>query len=213
MLKRFAVIGIMMLICGCQMRPAEQAAPPQPVSVVTLECFVRLHNPDGSYYLTEQRHAISPAESYLRISGIEAGKSYEWLLAAEQFSSDQPQARIRCLPEDISPLDYCRLILASFRAAITVQDSASAGQPVRILGNWAFPAGGEGDISWYRTDSRSAAAQIVVMRKQNGTELSARSYGHNAEGGLQSPSKIEIFRTNGTPAGGQTLLLTLDYRH
>jgi hypothetical protein len=204
---------MMLMMCGCAAVSSgtkeAQTIPDFSPAAVHKVCFIRLWHPDGSYYMTEQNQIVDGG-GIIRIWGREAEEEYGWQLWPEGFVSLQRQERqVKWLPAGLAVKDYCRIVLACFVNRMAAPPAAGSAA-VRVLGNWAYPVASQGDIAWY-SSGQSEAADIVVMRIADGSQLAAQIYGRRRAGaGLAPPSKIEIFRLSDIRIAG-TRLLEIDY--
>jgi hypothetical protein len=199
------------MFCGCRNAQSKApAVPPVPAVTTDMGCLVKAYRPDGSCYVTRQNQNLACEAAYLRTSGIEPDARYSWQLNAGMFTvGDSTAAEVKWLPAEISPMDYCRLVLACLQAEPSVQSTAS---PVRVLGNWAYPArAGADDLAWYSSSPTSSVADIVVMQKVDGSKLAVRGFGYSKTRGSQLlPSKIELYWTSADSSVDKRLV-ELDY--
>jgi hypothetical protein len=203
------------MVCGCRAISGRDAGrqdvPQMPATTVSASCFVRLYRTDGDYYLTRQNHDVAPAEEAIRISGREPDGSYVWQFVTDIFTPlEQPAAAPKWLPEGLAPVDYCRLVLAGFRAAMVGQSYSTA--PVRIRGNWAYPVRSEHNLTWYQSREGAAVADIVTLDGSDGIRYVACGYGYYLarDAHVLVPARMEIFRVDAS-AGTEQMLLRLDY--
>ena len=54
--------------------------------VILGECTAKYYRPDGSFYLTRQRHAVYPWSDSIRIYASEPQGTFVWQLAGNNFS-------------------------------------------------------------------------------------------------------------------------------
>jgi hypothetical protein len=196
--------------CRGSHRAKEQQMPQISANAMQAGCFVRLYKADGSYYMTRQSQKIDSQAGMLLVSGIEPDGAYSWLLSPGRF--DILEGRTvspKWLPAEFSQKDYCRVILGCFQAAD--MKSQGRGTPLRILGNWCYPADSYGDLTWYQSKD-GGPVDIVVIRVSEAVQLMARAYEYHkaSENGVFAPAKIEIYAADGAAMNEQRLF-GIDY--
>jgi hypothetical protein len=208
-------VAAMALVCGCrrasQVTDNQQVAVKMPENAVNTSCFVRKYEDNGSYYMTRQSQSIDLFAGAMRLSGSEPAGQYSWQLSGASFTElDGRASQAKWLPSEMGAADYCRLVLGCFQAGMVGQSQGAS--PVRIRGNWAYPAKSEGPLAWYRSAEGSAVADIVTLQCSDGGWYVARGYGYylTRGAGMLVPAKIEIFKTDAASMSEQ-MLLSLDY--
>jgi hypothetical protein len=190
-------------------KPKEQM-PQFSASAVQAGCFVRLYRADGSYYMTRQSQKIDTQTSMLQASGIEPDGKYSWQMSPGRFDvMEGKTVSPKWLPAEFSPRNYCRAILGCFQAAsMTAQGQ---GAPVRILGNWCYPVGFEGDLTWYQSKN-GGSVDIVAIKISDTVQLMARAYEYHkaTQAGILVPAKIEIYAADGKAMNEQRFI-EIDY--
>ncbi|MBL7185670.1 MAG: hypothetical protein ISS70_05040 [Phycisphaerae bacterium] len=189
-------------------------------------CVVTLYQPDGSYYLSEQRYAVYPWSNSIQISAVEPQGTSVWQLSRGQFDVLQGSGQIdelsaavpsRCLAEAILNIVTAPARFLDASARFVRQDSA-----VKIQGQWYYPiekATKSGILSgehmakaiFYQNRDNSLIDLLHVACTETGKSLAVRGYDYDQieKGGLLVPTRIEVFTTDGQ-GGSQTRLVKID---
>ena len=101
----------------------------QEINDIKLHCIVTIYNADGTYYLTEQVHRISPWSKSIEVSGREPAGAIELKLTDNQFEKFETAAG-GWFSEKTNAQYFCSAVL----------DITTA--PVLLLENKFMPAGG-----------------------------------------------------------------------
>jgi hypothetical protein len=202
-----ATLAAMCILCGCARPTPVTVVPAIPAVTTNVGCLLKTHQSDGSVYVTSQKQELSSAEDYIRVYGTEPEGNYDWQLNRGMVTLKGAESSMKWLPQELSPLDYCRILLASMAASPANQ--AAAATPVRVLGNWATPVASADGLTWYRSAQNLRSADIVVMPGPDATQIVARTNGSISKAGQPVPSKLEIYLTSESTA--DRLLLELDY--
>ncbi len=202
-------------VCGCRqdshVSDDSMAVTQMPAGAISASCFVRSYHADGSYYLTRQSQNVEPYAGFIQLAGSEPDGPYFWQLSGGLFTVSQGRSpEAKWLPPQMAAVDFSRLVLGCFQAPMVGQGPDAS--PVRIRGNWAYPAKAEGPLAWYRSAENSAVADIVTVQRSDGGWYVARGYGHypTRDARMLVPAKIEIFRTDAASLSEQ-MLLSLEY--
>ena len=189
---------------------AQKQMPQMSVGTVQMGCFVRLCRSDGSYYMTRQSQKIDTLAGILQVSGVEPDGRYSWQTSSGRFDVMEGKAiSPKWLPAEFSPRDYCWAILGCFQVA--AMNSQGQGTPVRILGNWCYPVGFDGDLTWYQSKN-GGSVDIVVIKVSDTLQLMARIYEYHkvTKTGILVPAKIEIYAAD-SKAMNEQRLIEIDY--
>ncbi len=93
------------------------------VRQMQVNCVVTLYQPDGSYYLTSQRHKILPWSNAIQIRANEPQAKIFWQLSDNQFTTPQGSAVIDAMPEAITSDFYARALRDIVTAPIRLDES------------------------------------------------------------------------------------------
>ena len=176
-----------------------------------LDCVLTVYTSDGSFYLTEQHHEISPWLASIWISAIEPEGKLIWQLSPDGFSESEAASGV-----DVSGLYFASAILDATTAPVRLLDSSATfvkgPETVKIEGRWYYPirlttagklaaAHALGDVSSvvYYQDADSSLVDMFLLTYGNETNaLAVRSYDYREvdDGGIRLPRKIEIFSAN-----------------
>jgi hypothetical protein len=188
------------------------------------DCVATFYQPDGSSYMTRQRHEVYPWKNSIRISGREPSGSVVW-----EFSGREAVEFLRADPavwagrplESLSQQQFAAAILKMVTAPVRLLDqprgTANSLQPVRITGRWYDPI--------QKNDSQeteSAAGTVFYQNRDNaliealrlpevrqGTSLVVRGYDYPKfrEDVVLVPTKIEILQTDAEGPGWRRLAI------
>jgi len=160
------------LLCGCATGPADKpdrlasapnlekiGTPPdylaetlhaaggltawQNATHLTLDAVVTFYQPDGSFYLTEQRYELFPWSYAIRITGTEPAGSYLWQWQRGSFQVLQGPSQLRHITEVVESPCFAEAV-ATFLAAPAVlldpqQQLSRLGRAIRLHGKWFDP--------------------------------------------------------------------------
>lgn len=171
-----------------------------------LDCLVTFYEPDGSFYLTKQRHQICPWADSIRISADEPGGKVRYQLSS---------GRVELLEDGFGDkFEYCRWYLAESVLSIVtaparlVNDSYKFDKglgPIRMEGLWYYP------VSQLRDNCGQYLSEVVFYQNKDSglfdmvwfagsgdNFLAVRGYNYKKVGETEIliPSKIEIFNTD-----------------
>ena len=202
------------------------------VRQMQVNCVVTLYQPDGSYYLTSQRHKILPWSNAIQIRANEPQAKIFWQLSDNQFTTPQGSAVIDAMPEAITSDFYARALRDIVTAPIRLLDAQAEfiKTPDRVHreGLWYKPIGQTGrygdsvasqvlrrwsSIVFYQNSETSLVDMLWFVDVQSETYLAVRGYDYHQfeETGIRVPAKVEIFETD---ANGvfQNRLAKIDYK-
>jgi hypothetical protein len=206
-----AAIALVSLACGCRssLTDARKTEPQVPTATTNLTCLVKSYQQDGSCYVTRQAHDVAASADYIKVSGVEPEGPYAWQLSMGLFTTIQgSEGGMKWVPAEVLPSDYCQLVLACLKAEPSV--GGAGANPVRILGNWAYPVTMAGELTWYASSPSVRLADIVVLRKPDGSALVARGFSYGSMAGSKLlPARVELYWTRNSEP--DRMLLELDY--
>ena len=200
-----------------------------------LDCVLTFYQPDGSFYLTEQRHEVCPWAGSVRISAEEPQGKVICQLSPDKFGVVEGDYRLYSLPIGLKARFFAEAILditiAPLRFLDRQAEFTKRPEPVKIKGKWYHPIEvyrvkcEPNDVQGtsYVTRERLAAvfyqnrdSSLVDMICFAGVDgdkfLTVRGYDYRKieKNSVAVPAKIEIFRTD---AAGtlQQRLVKIDY--
>jgi len=196
-----------------------------------LGCVVTFYQPDGSFYLTEQRHVVYPWSNSIQISAREPQGTFVWQLSRGQFDVLQGSGQIDGLPVAIGSRRFAEMILSVItmprcfldRSVEFSKDTTG----LKIQGQWYYPltrqskqvVGAELEPEPARPLSKAVFYQDrdsslvdMILFSDRGKFLAVRGYDYAEveKDGVHIPGRIEIFSAN---ARGdlQKRLVKIDY--
>jgi len=188
------------------------------------DCVVTFYKPDGSFYLTQQRHEVYPWSNSIRISAFEPQGRFTWQLSAEQFSVLEGADKVDALPISVCGRDFAEAILDIITAPVRFLDTEvgfdEEPKPVKMEGLWYYPierASRDAEPYWskvvfYQNTDSALVDMIWFADGGEGRFLAVRGYDYSKveKKDVLVPAKIEIFKTD---AGGflQRRLAKIDY--
>lgn len=176
------------------------------------DCVVTFYQPDGSFYLTEQRYDVHPWLNSIQISADEPQAKFVWQLSHGQFNVLHGAGQIdamtvpgRCLAEGILNIITAPVRFLDKPVEFTKQD-----MPVKIHGQWYYPierksSGGvalTSDAVFYqdRDNFFVDLIRFARMDAEAGGRMSVqyvRGYDYEkVDKGIMAPKRIEIFGTD-----------------
>ena len=178
------------------------------------DCVVTFYQPDGSFYLTEQRYEVHPWLNSIQISADEPQATFVWKLSNGQFDVLKGAGQIDALPKAVPSRCFAELILNVITAPVrfldgsvefTKQDTA-----VKIQGQWYYPIDRKSRDGVVRTseavfyqDRDNSFVNLIRLACMNagGAGRMAVQYvrGYDYEKvdkGIMVPKRIEIFGTD-----------------
>jgi hypothetical protein len=171
------------------------------------------YQPDGSFYLTEQRYKVYPWANAIQISARELQGSFVWQLANGQFDVLEGSAQIDELPTAAPSRCFAEVILSIITAPVRFLDGsvefAEQGASVKIQGQWYYPinrrnklavetTGRFSEAVFYQDRDNSLVDMILFACVGAEKLLTVRGYDYDQAktGGLLVPTRIEIFSTD-----------------
>ncbi len=171
-----------------------------------LDCVVTLYQPDGSFYLTEQRYDLQPWSNAIDISGREPKNAYAWRFSNGQFVVSQGAGQFETSGAVLEPACFARAILAITTAPFHFLESPDLFNrqeaPVRKQGQWYYPIHKLGETSgetvFYQNRATSLVDMIRIPCPGMDSALVVRGYDYQKieKEGPVMPARIEIFTTN-----------------
>jgi hypothetical protein len=171
-----------------------------------LDCVVTFYEPDGSFYLTEQRYDIRPWSNAIDISGREPKEEYIWRFSNGQFSVLQGAGQIEKFPPGLENACFARAILTVATAPVHFLESPDLfdrqDAAVRKQGQWYYPIhkGREraGETVFYQNRETNLVDLIRIPCPGMDTALAVRGYDYRRieKEGPFVPARIEIFTMN-----------------
>ena len=194
------------------------------VAKIERNCVVTFYMPDGSYYLTEQKHEVFPWSNSLQVSSKEPQGSYAWQYLNGRFKSLEGCNWSSCLPADLDPNSFAKALLDITTVPARFFDSLSVfsneTRPTRLEGQIYFAisqiclqAGSEVRGFFYQNRD-SALMDITAFSSVNSDESIAvrgYNYGKADNFGIILPNKIEIFKS-GIDGIFQKRIVKMEYK-
>jgi hypothetical protein len=150
---------------------------------IELDCLVTFYKPDGSFYVTEQKHRIYPWSNSIALSADEPKGKFSSLLSRLRLSASPRQARAKsaaglttaaaqferhgtALPlEYLTERDFAEGSLELMTAPARLLDAQAAfskgPQPVRIDGMWYDP------VERKTTSAETTMGAVFYQNRQN----------------------------------------------
>jgi len=176
------------------------------------DCVVTFYQPDGSFYLTEQRYEVYPWSNSIKISADEPQAAFVWQLSQAQFNVLKGNAQIdamtvpgRCFAEGILNIITAPVRFLDEPVEFTKQDTAA-----KIQGQWYYPIDRRNKDSvvstskavFYqdRDNSFVNLIRLACMDAGGAGRMSVqyiRGYDYEeVDKGIMVPKRIEIFGTD-----------------
>ena len=230
-MKRFLTASILMAIAalsciGCTKKAAKQPVTPPAPHIVTVptfakaavnavggerawantqvilgECSVKFYRPDGSFYLTHQRHAIYPWADSIRIYASEPQGTFVWQLTRTDFTllEGAPQQAAE-FPITLCDPSIARALWSIIAAPASVAtqtdaDTAVLDQAVKVAGLWYYPVRLNKGQTWYLGKDTGIfdIYQLGVPGKPEFLTVRGYDYKTIEKTNIMVPAKIEIF--------------------
>ena len=176
------------------------------------DCVVTFYQPDGSFYLTEQRYAVYPWSNSIQISADEPQAKFVWQLSRGQFDVLQGAGQIdamkvaaRCFAEGILNITTAPVRFLDESVEFSKQDTA-----VKIQGQWYYPIDRRSRDGVARTSEavfyqnrdnsfvnliRLACMDAGSVRRMSVQYVRGYDYAE-VDKGIMVPKRIEIFGTD-----------------
>src|SRR4030042_1417142 len=110
---------------------------------IEFDCVTTFYQPDGTYYLTEQRYEVYPWSSSLLASGHEPQGGYLWELSKGHFGALQGKSQYDGMQVGVDNGCIAEGILSIITAPVRLHDESvefsPVGEPVRLEGQFSQP--------------------------------------------------------------------------
>ena len=186
---------------------------------IEFDCVATFYQPDGTYYLTEQRYEVYPWSSSLLASGHEPQGGYLWELSKGHFGALEGKSQYDGMQVGVDNGCIAEGILNIITAPVRLLDESvefsPVGEPVRLEGQFYQPIkraarpGVTGvpplrDAVFHQRRSDGRVDMLLLGCEDAGGALIVRGYDYAeaVDGGVLFPTKIEVFKGD---AGGRIL--------
>ena len=173
------------------------------------DCVVTFYEPDGSFYLTEQRYDVYPWSNAIDLSGREPKGEYAWRFLDGRLDVLRSAGQVQELPITLARPCFADAILAVTTAPVRLLDASAQfdrqDAAVKMQGQWYYLITGAGEGSaetvLYQDRDSLLVDMIRVACADADTSLTVRGYDYQEteKDGPLVPTRMEIF---GTGAGG-----------
>ncbi len=180
-----------------------------------LDCVVTFYQPDGSFYLTEQRYEVHPWLNSIQISADEPQGTFVWELSNGQFNVLRGAGQIEALPKAVPSRCFAEVILNIITAPARFLDGSvefsKQSTPVKMQGKWYYPIDTQGKDLTARTSEavfyqdrdnslvdmiRLACLNTGAAREKSIQYVRGYDYQEVEKAGPLVPTRIEIFETD-----------------
>jgi hypothetical protein len=180
-----------------------------------LDCVVTFYQPDGSFYLTEQRYEVHPWLNSIQISADEPQGAFVWQWSGGKFNVLKGAGQIDALSKEVPSCCFAEVILDIITAPVRFMDRSvefsERSDPVRIQGKWYYPINRKEKIFTARISEavfyQDRASSLVDMIRfactdtglaRDRTVQYVRGYDYQKveKAGPLVPTRIEIFETD-----------------
>ena len=184
-------------------------------AMLQFDCVVTFYQPDGSFYLTEQRYEVHPWLNSIQISADEPQGAFIWKLSNGQFNVLRGAGQIDALPKAVPSCCFAEVILNIITAPARFLDGSveftKQSTPVKMQGKWYYPVDRQGkdltagisDAVFYQDrDSslvdmiRLACLNAGAAREKPVQYVRGYDYQEVEKAGPLVPTRIEIFETD-----------------
>jgi hypothetical protein len=173
--------------------------------VIIGECSAKFYKPDGTFYLTRQRHAVYPWSDSIRIYAPEPQGTFVWQLTGGNFTLLEGSSwQVAALPITICDASIARALwnIIAAPAGIATQadpNTATPGKVIRIEGLWHYPLA-LSDTQTFYLNKDNNIFDIYLLRDTPNTAIMARGYDYRviAKTNISVPSKVELFAADGS---------------
>lgn len=172
------------------------------------ECTAKFYKPDGSFYLTRQRHAVYPWSDSIRIYAAEPQGTFVWQLSGSDFTllegTPQQAAELPMTLCDPSIASAIWSVMAAPASLATKAEPAVVPDTaVRVMGLWHNPLKLADGRMWYQ-DVESGLFDIYTIdlratrHEPRAATITARGYDYRIvkKTDVITPTKIEIFSSD-----------------
>jgi len=183
--------------------------------MLQLDCVVTFYQPDGSFYLTEQRYEVHPWLNSIQISADEPKGAFVWQLSNGQFNVLRGAGQIDALPKAVPSRCFAEVILNIITAPARFLDGSvdfsKQSTPAKMHGKWYYPINRQGkdptarlsEAVFYQDRDSSLVDMIRLACSSSGTGREkpiqyVRGYDYQEveKGAPLVPTRIEIFETD-----------------
>lgn len=197
-------------------------------AIISADCVVSFYRPDGSFYLTTQRHRINPWDGSIQVSGSESEGDFSWQYAGGKTSVSKGTGQAAAMPADISQRHFAAAVLDIMTAPVRFLDSSAIftvrSEPVRLEGLWYY-ALDRTDSNTVGVEKQSASRTVFYQSRENsmvdiiwfadaGQDLylavRGAEYSKIGDSGIVIPRRVEIFKT-GADGVFQQHVVKIDY--
>ena len=178
-----------------------------------LDCVVTFYQPDGSFYLTEQRYEVYPWSNSIQISAHEPQGRFVWQLSKGQFDVLEGIEQIDRYPKTIDGHCFAEVILNIITAPVRFLDESveftKQNTAIKIQGQWYYQINRRSKPGAESTEHSSKAVfyqdrnnflvdmiWLAFMDTENFLTVRGYDYDEIAKDGLLIPVRIEIFSTD-----------------
>jgi hypothetical protein len=206
----------LVVLTGCG--EVQTSAPSAPITGDTIkaECVASYFKTNTSPYITQQQHRFSPSAGLLRVIAEEPTGRYESVLQQGQFTVvRQSPGASADLPETYFNKALSTAVFYSMCGGGALLDPATmtAGQPVRILGQWFIPltpAWPKNDLSvtLFQNQTSSRIEWVQVSDPANGLEWMALNFNlrYNTDLARRLPRTVDIYDVRDGIASKKTIV-------
>ncbi len=178
------------------------------VTKIERDCVVTFYKPDGTFYITEQKHVVYPWSNSLQVYSKEPKGNFAWQYYNGQFKSLEGCSWNDCLPVDLDPNSFAKALLDITTAPARFFDSLSAfsnetratrleGQIYIAISQICIQTGSEVRGFFYQNNDSSIIDMTAFSPVNADVSIAARGYNYSRTGasGILLPYKIEIFKS------------------
>lgn len=211
------------LFIGCSQqseRISQDTSEIERAAIIT-DCIARYYKADGAAYITRQQHSFNPAAGYFQMKALEPSGQLQFTLNNNQYIEIQPKtAALSDIPVSFCNANLAAALFYSFCAGGDLLDTASlsAGQPVKLEGQWYQPlktnwSGSSAVITLLRSADTNRIELVELEDSAKGLSWLLRSYNlrYNKELDKRVPRTVDVFDTRSGIASKQ-LMIQFDYK-
>ena len=212
-MRSFTILSLVAVCCGVLLSGCESPATVSQVKkadgdvvkskAITANCIVTFYKTDGSRYLSEQEHLISPPPGGIAISAEEPGGKISCKFNGGFSRSGN--VKIKDMPISLCDRSLAKAIWASVTAGCGYlgEKSGRKGERVNLEGQVYEPItmsakSQGGEIILYKSLSDDAIEVVQVVDLEKEKVLTAKSYNYFwfEELGRRFPMKIDVFSSD-----------------
>jgi hypothetical protein len=178
-----------------------------------LDSLVTFYQPDGSFYLTQQKYIIYPWSNSIEVFGKEPQGDFAWRLSQGKFEVLQGLTRIPDVKNVIDNQCFAEAILSIITVPVRFMDQSvnftKDANPLKIQGQWYYPILRQtrADIEsilrvpkavFYQNRDNSIIEMVWIDCRGADQFLTVRGYDYDRikDGEIVIPQRIEIFLTD-----------------